>query len=89
MAGRNARKLATATGAIVNRSGKLKSVIPATTDTGSIILYNGTPAEVSANTATEIYRLKAGTGVHINLDLNFKKLSCAVTGTVSLNVLYE
>ena len=89
MAGRNARKLATATGAIVNRSGKLKSIIPATSDTGSIILYNGTPAEVTANTAPEIYRLLAGTGVHINLDLNFKKLSCAVTGTVSLNVLYE
>ena len=97
MAGRNARKLATATGAIVNRSGKLKSVIPAlearflsaSSRTGSIILYNGTPAEVTASTAPEIYRLKAGTGVHVNLDLNFKKLSCAVTGTVSLNVLYE
>ena len=58
---RNARKLITADGVVVNRSGKLKAVIPAT----------------------------AGTGVHSDLDLNFTKLYADVTGTLSLNVLYE
>jgi hypothetical protein len=81
---RNARKLVTATGAIVSRSGKIKSIIPATTGTGSIILYNGTSAS-----DPEIYRLVAGTGVHADLELGFKKLYGAVTGTVSLNIIYE
>ena len=49
---RNARKLITADGVVVNRSGKLKAVIPATTGTGSVIFYNGSDA-----TAPEIYRL--------------------------------
>ena len=81
---RNARKLVTADGVVVNRAGKLKAVIPATTGTGSVIFYNG-----ANNAAPEIYRLVAGTGVHINLELNFTKLFADVTGAVSLNVLYE
>ena len=81
---RNARKLVTADGVVVNRAGKLKSVIPATTGTGSVIFYNG-----ANNAAPKIYRLVAGTGVHVNLDLNFTKLYADVTGTLSLNVLYE
>jgi len=81
---RNARKLITADGVVVNRSGKLKAVIPATAGTGSVIFYNG-----ANNTAPEIYRLVAGTGVHSDLDLNFTKLYADVTGTLSLNVLYE
>ena len=52
---RNARKLVTADGVVVNRAGKLKSIIPATTGTGSVIFYNG-----ANNAAPEIYRLVAG-----------------------------
>ncbi len=81
---RNARKFVTATSQIVSRSGKLQSIIPATNGTGSIILYNGT-----ANTDPEIYRLVAGTGIHTDLNLSFQKLYCVVTGTLSLNIIYE
>jgi len=81
---RNARKLLTATSTIINRKGKLQAIIPATTASGSVIFYNGTAA-----TDPEIYRLTAGTGVHSDLQLSFTKLYCVVTGTVSLNILYE
>tara|TARA_R110000765_G_scaffold140041_1_gene240442 strand:- start:248 stop:499 length:252 start_codon:yes stop_codon:yes gene_type:complete len=81
---RNARKLLTTTGVLINRVGKLQSIIPATTGTGSAILYNGTTAS-----DPEIYRFTAGTGVHKDLNLSFTKLYCAVTGTLSVNILYE
>ena len=81
---RNARKLLTVTTTLINRAGKLQSIIPATAGTGSAILYNGIAA-----TDPEIYRFTAGTGVHKDLNLSFTILHCVVTGTLSVNILYE
>jgi len=81
---KHARKLVTADGQVVSRAGKLRSITWATADTGSVIFHSGT-----SGGDPEIYRLVQGTGIHVDLDIGFIQLFADVTGTVSINVIYE